>query len=78
MAKRRCISVDVFNNDVFLDFKNSTKVLYTYFILNADDDGFVINPKTVMRLCGANDNDLAVLIENNYIIRFSNKTLECS
>lgn len=75
MAKRRCISIDVFNNDIFLDLEASTKVLYVYFILNTDDDGFVVNPKTVMRLCGANDSDLDTLIVKNYIIPFDNGVL---
>lgn len=75
MAKRRCISVDVFENDVFLDLDNSSKILYVYFILHSDDDGFVINPKTVMRLCGANKEDLTALIEQGYILMFDDGIL---
>ena len=68
MAKRRCIAIDVYQSDAFLNLSDKAKVLYIAFILNSDDDGFIINPKTVMRLYEAKENILSELIDNGYII----------
>lgn len=72
MAKRRCIAIDVYQNDAFLNLSDKAKVLYTAFILNSDDDGFIINPKTVMRLYEAQQNVLDELVENGYILTIDN------
>lgn len=70
MASRRCISIDFYHNDDFLNLSHSTIVLYTFFILHSDDYGIVSNPKTVMRLCGATDEDICKLISKNFILEF--------
>jgi hypothetical protein len=76
MAKYRCFSIDFYNNDNFLDLENSEKVLYTYLNLYADDYGIVVNPLTVMRICGASKEDKENLIEKGYLYDFGNgKTL---
>ena len=49
MAERRMISKKITDTDVFLEMPLSTQALYFHFIQNADDDGFVGNPKTIMR-----------------------------
>lgn len=72
MAKRRCIAIDIYQNDAFLNLSDKAKVLYIAFILNSDDDGFIINPKTVMRLYEANESILNELIDNKYIIAIDN------
>ncbi|MCD0151418.1 DNA replication protein, partial [Streptococcus agalactiae] len=63
MATRRMISKEVIMTDNFLDLPPTTKVLYFFLNLEADDDGFVGNPKTVMRLTGATKEDMKLLIE---------------
>ena len=68
MAKRRCISVDVFENNDFIELSDSAKVLYTAFILHTDDDGFVINHRTVMRLMGATEEKLQELLDTGFVI----------
>ena len=68
MAKRRCISVDVFENNDFIELSDSAKVLYTAFILHTDDDGFVINHRTVMRLMGATEEKLQELLDVGFVI----------
>lgn len=70
MASRRCISIDFYNNDAFLDLGNSTITLYTFLILYSDDYGIVANPKTVMRLCGASDEDISELITKKFLLEF--------
>lgn len=56
--------------DNFLDLPPTTKVLYFFLNLEADDDGFVGNPKTVMRLIGSTKDDMKLLIEGNYVLLF--------
>lgn len=68
MARRRCISVDFFNNDEFLDLSASSRMLYTYFILGADDEGFIVNPKTIMRICGASQKDFEELLDYEFVL----------
>lgn len=70
LASRRCINIDFYNNDTFLDLQHSAITLYTFLILYSDDYGVVANPKTVMRLCGASDEDISSLFKNGYLIEF--------
>ena len=69
MAKRRCISADFYDSDLFGKLSSKTKVLYTHFILHSDDDGVVINPKVVLRITKANKKHLDELFANNLLIR---------
>lgn len=71
MATRRMISKEVIMTDDFLDLPPTTKVLYFFLNLEADDDGFVGNPKTVMRLTGATKEDMKLLIEGKYVLLFN-------
>ena len=68
VAKRRCISVDVYENNDFIELSDGAKVLYTAFILHTDDDGFVINHRTVMRLMGATKEKLQELLDTGFVI----------
>lgn len=70
MANRRMISKDVIDTDDFLDMSLSTQALYLHLLLKADDDGFVQNPKRIMRMIGANDDEMKVLVSKKYIIPF--------
>lgn len=71
MANRRMFSRDVVMTDDFLDLPSTTKALYFFLNLEADDDGFVGNPKTIMRLVGATKEDMKLLIEGNYVLLFN-------
>lgn len=71
MANRRMFSRDVVMTDDFLDLPPTTKALYFFLNLEADDDGFVGNPKTIMRLVGATKEDMKLLIESNYVLLFN-------
>lgn len=70
MANRRMMSKDVIDTDNFLDMSLSTQALYFHLLLKADDDGFVKNPKRIMRMIGANDDEMKVLISKKYIFPF--------
>lgn len=68
MAKRRCISIDVYESERFLDLSDRAKVLYTQLILRGDDEGVVINPRTAMRLCGACEDSLQELTDAQLLL----------
>lgn len=70
MARKRMFDIEVVDTDLFLDMPQSTQNLYFHLGMRADDDGFVSNPKKIIKLVGANDDDLKVLIAKKLIIPF--------
>lgn len=69
MANRRMFSKNVVRNDLFLDMPTSARLLYYDLGVDADDDGFV-SPKMVMRMTGASDDDLKILVAKRLVIPF--------
>lgn len=57
-------------SDAFLEMPSSTQMLYFHFCMNADDDGFVNNPKKIQRMCGASDDDFRLLIAKSFVLTF--------
>jgi len=70
MAERRMFAKTIIDSDAFLDMPLTSQALYFHLSMRADDDGFVNNPKRIMRLVGANDNDLGMLIAKRFLIPF--------
>lgn len=70
MAGRRMFAKKITESDAFLDMPSSTQMLYFHLSMNADDDGFVNNPKKIQRMCGASDNDFKLLIAKSFVILF--------
>lgn len=70
MGDHRMISKSIILTDNFLDMPASTQNLYFYFLLLGDDDGFIKNPKRLMRMTGSSDDDMKLLIAKSYIIPF--------
>ncbi len=68
MAKRRCIGVDVYSSWEFLSLSHSAKALYAYLVLYSDDEGVVINPRSVLHMCSMGEEELAELIKNGFVI----------
>ncbi len=64
-------SPDIVDSDDFLDMPQSSQLLYFHLAMRADDDGF-ISPKKVMRLMGANSDDLQVLLAKRFLLAFEN------
>lgn len=58
------------NNDIFLEMPDSTQNLYFHLSMEADDDGFVDNWKSVMRMTGKKEDDLKLLVVKKFIIPF--------
>lgn len=70
MAQKRMFNKVITNDDNFLEMPCSSQVLYFHLSMNADDDGFVNNWKSIMRITGTKEDDLKVLIAKQYIIPF--------
>lgn len=70
MAERRMFAKKITESDAFLDMPSSTQMLYFHLSMNADDDGFVNNPKKIQRMCGASDDDFKLLIAKRFVILF--------
>lgn len=71
MAQRRMFSLKIVSSDAFLDMPSSSRELYFQLGMYADDDGFV-NPKKVIRMIGASDDDLKILIGKRFVLQFQN------
>ena len=70
MAERRMFAKTIIDSDAFLDMPLSTQALYFHLSMRADDDGFINNPRKILRMVGACDDDLKVLIAKKFIIPF--------
>ena len=70
MAQRRMFSKKIVETDFFMEMSPTSKLLYFYLNMSADDDGFVGNPKTIKLISGATDDDLKILIAKQFIIPF--------
>ena len=70
MAERRMFAKTIVLSDAFLDMPLGARCLYMTMGMLADDDGFVNNPKSIMRQSGATTDDLKILIEKKFIIPF--------
>lgn len=58
------------NADDFLEMPDSSQNLYFHLSMNADDDGFVNNWKSIMRMTGHKEDDLKVLVAKQFILPF--------
>lgn len=70
MAERRMFAKSIIDSDLFLDMPQSTQNLYFHLSLRADDDGFVGNPKKIMRMIGCSQDDIKILISKQFLIPF--------
>ena len=70
MAEKRMFAKSIVLTDAFLDMPMSARCLYFTLSMVADDDGFVGSPKSVMRQCGASQDDMKVLITKRFVLAF--------
>ena len=62
----------IIDSDAFLDMPVTARLLYYDLAMRADDDGFINSPKKIMRIIGASQDDLTLLIAKKFIIPFEN------
>ena len=70
MAEKRMFAKSIVLTDAFLDMPMSARCLYFTLGMLADDDGFVGSPKSVMRQCGASQDDMAILLSKRFVLGF--------
>ena len=63
-------SKTIMGSDTFTDMPASTQILYVHLSLQADDDGFLGNPKKIQKMIGCSSDDLSKLVDENFIISF--------
>ena len=72
MAERRMFAKTIIDSDAFIDMPITARLLYYDLSMRADDDGFVNSPKKIMRMIGASQDDLSILILRKFLIPFDN------
>ena len=70
MAVRRMFSREICETDDFLDLPATAQRLYFFLGLQADDEGFLQNANSVMRLVGSSRDDMNVLAAKRFVIPF--------
>lgn len=70
MSQRRMFSPQIVDSDAFLEMPSSAQSLYFHLGMRADDDGFVGNPRKILRMIGGNEDDLKILLVKRFILTF--------
>lgn len=70
MAEKRMFAKTIIDSDLFLDMPVTAQLLYFHLCMRADDDGFINNPKRIMRDVRCSDDDMKVLVAKDYVIPF--------
>lgn len=70
MASKRMFAKTIIDSDAFLDMPVTSQLLYFHLAMRADDDGFINKPKSIMRMVGASQGDIEMLITKKFIIPF--------
>ena len=64
-------SSQIVSADLFLEMPISSQGLYFHLGMSADDDGFV-TPRKILRMIGAAEDDLKLLVVKGFLIPFEN------
>lgn len=75
MAQKRMLSMKIVDSDAFLEMPLSSQCLYFHLNMRADDDGFVGNPKKIMRMIQATEDDLKILLAKRFLIMFEDSVV---
>jgi hypothetical protein len=70
MAERRMFAKTIIDSDAFLEMPLSTQALYFHLGMRADDEGFLNNARKIMRMIGASEDEMKVLISKRFVILF--------
>jgi hypothetical protein len=63
-------SKDITGSDAFIDMPSSSQALYFHLGMEADDDGFIGNPKRIQKVVGTGDDDMRILISKRFVLVF--------
>lgn len=70
MAEKRMFAKTIIDSDAFLEMPVTSQLLYFHLSMRADDEGFINKPKAVMKMVGANGDDLKILFMKKFVIPF--------
>ena len=70
MAEKRMFTSKIVDSDPFKEMPLSAQALYFHLGMNADDEGFLNNAKSIQRSIMASDDDMKILIAKKFIIPF--------
>ena len=70
MAERRMFAKTIIDSDAFLEMPVTAQLLYFHLAMRADDDGFINKPRSIMRMAGAKDDDMKILIARKFVLIF--------
>ena len=70
MAERRMFAKTIIDSDAFLEMPMSARLLYYDLSMRADDDGFNNSPRKVMKMIGATNDDMNILIARKFVLPF--------
>lgn len=62
------ISKKIVDSGAFLDMPLSTQCLYFHLNMRADDEGVVDNARQIMKMIGANEDDIKMLIAKSFLL----------
>ena len=71
MAEKRMFSNKITQSDPFLAMPASSQNLYFHLNMDADDEGFINRPKSIMRMIGSTEDDMNLLILKKFVIPFN-------
>lgn len=70
MAEKRMFSKQITESDNFLNMTKNAQCLYYHLCMYADDDGFINNTQSIIRIVGSDIKYLEELKQNKYIHEF--------
>ena len=68
MALKRMFSMKIVDTDAFTEMPNDAQLLYFRLCMAADDDGFLANPRRVMRSYGFGEDSMKLLIAKKFTL----------
>jgi hypothetical protein len=75
MANKRMFSKEIVGSDAFQDMPASSQLLYFHLGMEADDDGFIGNPKKIARSIGVAEDDMKILVAKRFVLLFDSGVL---
>lgn len=61
-------SLKIIDSDAFTEMPNDSQLLYFRLCMAADDDGFIGNPRRVMRAYGISEDSMKILISKKFVL----------
>ena len=75
MAERRMFAKSIMDSDDFMNLPFSAQAVYVHLAMRADDDGFIGNAKSSLRMIGASEDDFRTLVDEGYLRTFDSSVV---